>query len=211
MALGRSPISLNAVTNKFTLKSSTAQCTVQCALKVVVTRKESWEAMAECIKLRLGPEMHYQPVWARVRVRISWTGNARSSLASENNGVAQTGVTLFYTINPFGPSAGRVSRCMSGCMFVILSCRSEITMKGGVWGSNFFLNNLMDWLRGCANLCLEEIRPVEVPLRQMWSKNFALFLLMLLSWRSELPSSLVVPTREPLFFIFALAQWVTTT
>ena len=31
-----------------------------------------------------------------------------SSLVSENNGVAQTGVTLSYTINPFGPSAGCV-------------------------------------------------------------------------------------------------------
>ena len=30
----------------------------------------------------------------------------RSGLASENNGIAQTGVTLFYTINPFGPSGG---------------------------------------------------------------------------------------------------------
>ena len=35
-------------------------------------------------------------------VRVSWTVNTRSSLAWENNGVSQTGVTLFYTINPFG-------------------------------------------------------------------------------------------------------------
>ena len=34
---------------KFMLKSSTAQCTVQCALKVVVTREESWSAMAEWV------------------------------------------------------------------------------------------------------------------------------------------------------------------
>ena len=45
--------------------------------------------------------------------------NPRSSLASENNGVAQTGVTLFYTINPFGPSAGRVSR--SGLLLITFS------------------------------------------------------------------------------------------
>ena len=35
--------------SKFTLKSSTAQCTVQCALKVIVTREESWSAMAEWV------------------------------------------------------------------------------------------------------------------------------------------------------------------
>ena len=34
---------------KFTLKSSTIQCPVQCALKVIVTREESWEAMAEWV------------------------------------------------------------------------------------------------------------------------------------------------------------------
>ena len=34
----------------------------------------------------------------------------RSSLAWENNGISQTGVTLFYAINPVRPSAGRVSR-----------------------------------------------------------------------------------------------------
>ena len=34
---------------KFTLKSSTAQCSVQCALKVVVTHEEYWEAMAEWV------------------------------------------------------------------------------------------------------------------------------------------------------------------
>ena len=32
----------------------------------------------------------------------------RSSLASENNGIPQTGLTLAYKINPFGPSDGRV-------------------------------------------------------------------------------------------------------
>ena len=31
-----------------------------------------------------------------------------SNLAWGHNGIAQTGVTLAYTINPFGPSAGRV-------------------------------------------------------------------------------------------------------
>ena len=34
----------------------------------------------------------------------------RSGLATKNNGISQTGVTLFYAINPFRPSAGRVSR-----------------------------------------------------------------------------------------------------
>ena len=34
----------------------------------------------------------------------------RSGLASEHNEISQTGVTLFYTINPFGPSARRASR-----------------------------------------------------------------------------------------------------
>ena len=33
-----------------------------------------------------------------------------SSFAFENNRAVQTGVTLFYMINPFGPSAGRLSR-----------------------------------------------------------------------------------------------------
>ena len=32
----------------------------------------------------------------------------RSSLASENNGIPQTGLTLVNMINPFSPSAGRV-------------------------------------------------------------------------------------------------------
>ena len=55
-------------------------------------------------------------------------------------------------------------------MFVSLSCHSEITHEGGglkVW---FFLND-WDWLRGCANLCLEEIRPEEVLLLQKWRKK----------------------------------------
>ena len=98
-------------------------------------------------------------------------------------------MTPFYTTNPFGPSAGRDSRCMSGCMFVSLSCRSEITMKGGVWRSDLFLNNL-DCLRGCANLCLEEIRPVEVPLRQMWSKklrSFSPYFTWLAVWATVIP------------------------
>ena len=45
-------------------------------------------------------------------------------------------------------------------------------MKAGVWRSDFFLKHL-DWLRGCANLCLEEIRQVEVLLLQKWRKKFA--------------------------------------
>ena len=43
-------------------------------------------------------------------------------------------------------------------------------MKGGVWRSDFFLN-YWDWLRGCANWCLEEICPVEVLLLQQWRKK----------------------------------------
>ena len=43
-------------------------------------------------------------------VRISWTAITRSSLAWENNGIPQTGLTLAYTINPYGPSTGHVSR-----------------------------------------------------------------------------------------------------
>ena len=43
-------------------------------------------------------------------------------------------------------------------------------MKMGVWTSDFFLNH-WDWLRGCANLGLEEIRPVEVLLLQNWRKT----------------------------------------
>ena len=45
-------------------------------------------------------------------VRISWTVITRSSVAWENNGipVPQTGLSLVHTINPFGPSPGRVSR-----------------------------------------------------------------------------------------------------
>ena len=38
---------LHRDSQNFTLKSLAAQCTVQCALKVVVTREESSEAMAE--------------------------------------------------------------------------------------------------------------------------------------------------------------------
>ena len=33
-------------------------------------------------------------------------------------------------------------------------------LESGVWRSDFFLNHL-DWLRGCASLCPEEIRPVN--------------------------------------------------
>ena len=47
-------------------------------------------------------------------------------------------------------------------------------MKGGVWGSDFFLNDL-NWLRGCVNLCLEEIRPVEVLLLHNWRKKLCSF------------------------------------
>ena len=36
---------------KFTWKSPTAHCTVHFALKVVVTREESWEAMAEWVMI----------------------------------------------------------------------------------------------------------------------------------------------------------------
>ena len=45
-------------------------------------------------------------------------------------------------------------------------------MKIGAWRSDFFVNDL-DWLRGCANLCLEEISPVEVLLLKKWRKKFA--------------------------------------
>ena len=50
----------------------------------------------------------------------SWTVITRStgSLARENNGIAQTRVTLFYTINRFGPSAERAFQCLSVCLFV---------------------------------------------------------------------------------------------
>ena len=47
-------------------------------------------------------------------------------------------------------------------------------MKAGVLRSDFLLNHL-DWLRGCANLCLEEIRPVEVLLLQMWRKKLLFY------------------------------------
>ena len=59
-------------------------------------------------------------------------------------------------------------------MFVSLSCRSEITMKGGVLRSDFFQND-WNWLRGCANWYLEEIRPEEVLLLQKWRKKLCSF------------------------------------
>ena len=49
---------------------------------------------------------------------------------------------------------------------------SVVHYEGGVWRSDFFLNHL-DWLRGCANLCLVEIRPAEVLLLQNWRKKLA--------------------------------------
>ena len=42
----------------------------------------------------------HRPQPARAGVRVH----------SKGNGISQTGVTLFYAINPFRPSAGRVSR-----------------------------------------------------------------------------------------------------
>ena len=38
------------------------------------------------------------------------TVHVSGSQGTGNNGISQTGVTLFYAINPFRPSAGRVSR-----------------------------------------------------------------------------------------------------
>ena len=59
----------------------------------------------------------YRPARAGVRVHSKGLSTCsvrtmitRSSLAGKNNGISQTGVTLFYAINPFRPSAGRVSR-----------------------------------------------------------------------------------------------------
>ena len=43
---------------------------------------------------------------------------------------------------------------------------------GGGWRSDIFLN-YSDWLRGCANLCIEEIRPAEVLFLKKWRKKFA--------------------------------------
>ena len=97
-----------------------------------------------------------------------------SSLAWGSKGIPQTRVTLAYTINHFFPIAGRIFHLF--LVPVCLSCRSEITMMG-VWGSDLFLEE-RDWSRECANLRLEEIRPVEVILPEKWRKNFALFLLM---------------------------------
>ena len=37
--------------------------------------------------------------------------------------------------------------CLSGCLFVSLSCHSEITMKGGVRRSDFVRLGLIAWLR----------------------------------------------------------------
>ena len=51
-------------------------------------------------------------------VRVSWNVITRNGLAWENNGISQTGVILFYTINPSGPSAERVSRLAPGAMLV---------------------------------------------------------------------------------------------
>ena len=92
-----------------------------------------------------GTRVHYKVVWACARV--SWTVNPRSSLSSENNGVAQTGVTLFCTINPFGPSAGCVSRVfLFVCLFVM---SSVVHHEGGglkVWVFPKTLG-LIAWLR----------------------------------------------------------------
>ena len=105
-------------------------------------------------------------------VRVSWTVITRSGLPSETNGVSETGVTFFYTINSFCPCAGAfLVVFLFENMSVSLSCRSEINMKGGVLRSDFFQND-WNWLRGCANLCLEEIRPVEVLLLQKWRKKW---------------------------------------
>ena len=58
------------------------------------------------------------------------------------------------------------------------SSHSEITMKGG-YESLISFREERDWLRDCANWCLQEIRPVEVLLHVKWRTKFALFRLML--------------------------------
>ena len=42
--------------------------------------------------------------------------------------------------------------------------------EGEIWGSDLFLEE-RDWLRDCANLRLEEIRPVEGILNEKWRKK----------------------------------------
>ena len=64
-----------------------------------------------------GAGAHSKVVW-----EYNWTVITRSSLAWENNGITQTGVTLSYTINPFGPTAGRVSRWQSICYNILWPC-----------------------------------------------------------------------------------------
>ena len=62
--------------------------------------------------LRMWPEC-YIAVWGYHELWLPEVG-----LASETNGSSETRVTFFYTINPFGPSAGRGSRCLSVCKYV---------------------------------------------------------------------------------------------
>ena len=63
----------------------------------------------------------------------------RSCLAGENNAMAQTGVTLFYTINPFGPRAEGVFRVI---LFVCLFVMSSVVLLEDE-GLIVFLNDLM--------------------------------------------------------------------
>ena len=56
-----------------------------------------------------------------------------SFLLEEEMAFPQTEGTFAFTINTFGPSAGRISLCLSVC----LSCRSKCAMKAGVRRSDF--------------------------------------------------------------------------
>ena len=57
------------------------------------------------------------------------------------------------------------------CLSVFLLVTSSVVRhEDGGRKVRFFLSD-WDWLRGCANLCFEEIRPVEVSLLQTGRKN----------------------------------------
>ena len=99
-------------------------------------------------------------------VRVPWTvvTCTGSNLAWENNGIAQTVVTLLSV-----PALGEfLAVFLSVCVFV---CQSLWDHHEGRCMKVWFWQSDWDWLRCCANLCLEEIRPVEVLLLQKWRKK----------------------------------------
>ena len=72
------------------------------------------EAAFNQLKSRSGSSVRTTCIW---RVEITRT----SFLLEEEMAFPQTGATLAFTINTFGTSAGRVSRCLSVCRFVMSS------------------------------------------------------------------------------------------